>query len=77
MEYTKRDGDASLFVNDRKETEKQPDYKGSLFLNGKDYWVNGWAKTSQSGKKWISMSVQPKEPKEQIPHVNVPQPTGF
>jgi hypothetical protein len=52
----------ALFVNDRKETESHPDWKGSINVNGVEYWVSAWAKTSQrDGSEFLSLSVQPKE----------------
>ena len=51
-----------LFNNDRKEQEKQPDYNGSLNVEGKEYWISGWKK---NGKKvtFISLAVTPKDDK--------------
>lgn len=48
-------------VNDRKENEKHPDYKGSLNVNGVEYWISGWKKTTKAGKKILSLSIQPKD----------------
>jgi hypothetical protein len=45
-----------LFVNDRKETDKHPDWKGRLNINGVDHWVDGWAKQSARGEL-ISLSL--------------------
>lgn len=51
----------SLFVNDRKETDKHPDFSGSINVDGKDYWLNGWKKTSnKSGNEFFSLSVKEK-----------------
>ena len=51
----------ALFRNDKKETEKHPDYKGSLNVDGTDYWLSAWLKESKEGKKFMSLSVQPKD----------------
>jgi uncharacterized protein (DUF736 family) len=51
----------SLFRNDRKETENHPDYTGSINVDGTDYWLSAWLKTSKAGKKFFSMSVKPKD----------------
>lgn len=56
-----------LFVNDRKETDKQPDYKGSINIGGKEFWLSGWKHTSAAGNTYLSLSVQPKE--DQVPQV--------
>src|ERR1700745_2426745 len=51
----------ALFRNNKKQTDKQPDYTGSLNVGGVDYWLSGWVKVSQNGTKFFSVSVQPKE----------------
>ena len=56
MAYTPREGSGSLFKNTRKETEKHPDFNGSIMLNGKEYWLNAWVKEGQKGK-FFSVSV--------------------
>ena len=50
----------SLFTNDRKTSDKHPDLKGSINVEGKEYWVSGWFKTGKSGG-FTSLSVTPKE----------------
>ena len=52
----------ALFKNDRKEKEMHPDYKGSINVNGVEFWVSAWIKEGQKGK-FMSLSVQPKEAK--------------
>lgn len=51
----------ALLRNNKKKTDKQPDYNGSLNVGGVDYWLSGWVKVSQNGNKFFSLSVQPKE----------------
>jgi len=48
----------ALFKNDKKETEKQPDYKGKLNINGKDFYISAWLKTSKDGNKYMSLAIQ-------------------
>lgn len=50
-----------LFKNDRKESERHPDFKGNAEVNGVEYWVSGWKKQGKSGNTFISLSFQPKE----------------
>lgn len=50
----------TLFTNDRKTTEKHPDLKGSINIEGKEYWLSGWFKTGKSGG-FTSLSASPKE----------------
>lgn len=57
----------ALFKNDRKEKETQPDYKGSLNVGGTDYWLSAWLKESSGGKKYMSLSVKPKDEQQSAP----------
>jgi uncharacterized protein (DUF736 family) len=51
----------ALFKNKEKLTEKHPDYKGSLNVDGDEFWVSAWLKTSKKGEKYMSLSIKPKE----------------
>jgi len=51
----------SLFKNDKKEAETHPDYKGQINVNGEEFWINAWLKTSKQGTKFMSLSVNPKD----------------
>lgn len=51
----------ALFTNDRKEKETHPDFTGSINVDGKEFWIKGWKKTSKKGAKFLSLSVDPKE----------------
>ena len=59
-EYDNTDKGA-LFKNDRKETDKHPDYRGSLNVGGTDYWISAWLKTSKAGTKFMSLSLSAKD----------------
>ena len=45
-----------LFTNDRKESDKHPDWKGRLNINGVDHWVDGWITQGARGE-FISLSL--------------------
>ena len=50
-----------MFKNDRKEKETHPDLKGSINIDGKEFWLSGWSKVTSKGDKMLSLSVTPKE----------------
>ena len=55
-----KDNSGVLFKNDKKETEKHPDYKGNITVGGQDYWLSAWIKEGKSGK-FMGLAVSPKE----------------
>jgi hypothetical protein len=71
--YQPKDGDGSLFQNDRKTNDKQPDYRGKVLWNGQELEIAGWKKSTQAGKPWLSLKVQEKRQK---PDDVVPQRTN-
>lgn len=48
-----------LYINERKEKETQPDFKGSINVNGIDFWISGWKRKTEKGQL-ISMVIDPK-----------------
>ena len=55
-----RDSSGVLFKNDKKEQEKHPDYKGSIMVDGTEYWLSAWIKDGKSGK-FMGLAVSPKD----------------
>lgn len=49
-----------LFLNDRKEKDSHPTRKGSINIEGKEYWLSGWDKETSRGET-ISLSVQARD----------------
>lgn len=51
-----KDNSGYLFPNENKANEKQPDYRGKLTKDGKEWLVSGW-KRMKDGKEMISFSL--------------------
>jgi hypothetical protein len=56
-----RDLSGTLSKNTRKEKPSHADYTGSVMIDGRKYWLNGWVKDGRDGKKFLSLSVGPAE----------------
>ena len=72
MERQARDNSGVLFKNDKKESEKHPDYKGSMIVNGEDYWLSAWIKEGKNGK-FMGLALSPKD--DQPPAKSTPRPS--
>jgi uncharacterized protein (DUF736 family) len=55
--YEQRDGQGSLFINEKKTSDKQPDYQGNVMINGKKMQIAGWKKQSKSGSTFLSIQI--------------------
>ena len=65
--YVPKDNSGSLFMNDKKERDSQPDRRGSARIDGVDYWVSGWLKKKEDGTPWMSLSYQRKDAAAAVP----------
>ena len=59
-----KDGNFSLFKNNRKEKETHPDYAGSIMINGKEHYLNAWLKEGKNGKFFSGSVGKEKVPKD-------------
>jgi hypothetical protein len=53
----------ALFKNDRRTTDKHPEYTGTLNVNGTEYWLSAWVRDGKRGK-YFSMAIKPKEERQ-------------
>lgn len=54
----------ALFKNDRLQSDKSPTYTGSINVDGKDYYLNGWIRDGAKGK-FFSGTIKPKDAPQQ------------
>ena len=51
----------SLGRNEKREPgSRQPEYKGSAVIEGREYWISGWVNENERGK-YFSLNFQAKE----------------
>lgn len=62
--YQRKSGEGSLFKNGYKQKETHPDWRGDfLGLDGQEYEIAGWTKSTRAGEPWYSLKIQPKRAK--------------
>jgi hypothetical protein len=59
----------SIWKNEKRETEKHPTHTGSINIDGKEYWLNGWVRAKDASEKApaMSFSVRAKEAQNNAP----------
>lgn len=61
MAYDENKG--ALFFAKEKKDPKHADFTGTVNIDGREYYLNGWKNKSKKGEKYIGLSVKPKDPK--------------
>ena len=65
-----------LFREKEKKSESHPDFKGSINVGGKDYWLSGWVNESKAlGKDTLSYLL-PRRMGHQSPRLQLRQLTS-
>ena len=54
-----------LFKNQRKQSDRHPDYTGSINVDGVDHFLDAWIKKSGKGETFMSLSVKRKDKQPQ------------
>ena len=59
----------AIWKNDDKREDNHPDFKGSLNVDGREYWVSAWKRKEGAPAKApaLSFSVKPKEAQPRRP----------
>lgn len=57
QKFEHQENKGSLFSNKDKKTDNHPDYKGSINVDGKLYWISCWNTTSRNGMNYMKLSV--------------------
>lgn len=61
MAYEAKDLSGVLFKNEKKTQDTHPDYTGSALIEGVNYFMDAWIKTSTTnGNKFMSFRFKPK-----------------
>lgn len=66
----------AIWKNDNKTEDKHPDFKGSLNVDGVEYWVSAWRRKegAKESSPALSFKIQPKEKPVATP---APAPNAF
>lgn len=59
----------SIWKNEKKESDKHPDFTGSLNVNGVDFWVSAWKRKDGASAKApaLSFAIKPKDEQQAAP----------
>ena len=51
----------SLSRNQKREHDKQPEFRGSACIHGTEFWISAWIREGDDGSKYFSLSFREKE----------------
>ncbi len=57
-QHEQRDNDGVIFQNERKESDRHPDFTGKAMVAGVMYWVSSWTKEGRNGE-FYTLSFKP------------------
>ena len=61
MAFQQKPNTGSLFKNRDKGEETDRDYSGSLNIEGREFWISAYVRTSKAGAKYFALNVKPKQ----------------
>lgn len=56
-----RDNSGALFKNTRKEKDTHADYRGTITVEGREFWLDAWLNKDKNGQTYMGLKVKPKE----------------
>ena len=59
------EGQGKLWNNEKKESDKQPDFTGSLVLNGVKYSLAAWNNVSKAGDTYLGLRIKEWEDRDE------------
>lgn len=59
MQYDNTNSGA-LFLSDKGDNPKRPDRRGTINIEGTEYWLSGWIR-EKNGKPYLSLKAERKE----------------
>ena len=62
-----------IFKNDKKTAENQPDYRGKINVDGKEWEISLWVKEGQKAGKYFSAAIKEPwvKPEESVPTAKI------
>lgn len=66
----------SIWKNDKKETEKHPDFTGTANIGGVEHWVSAWKRKPGASEKAPALSFAFKPKDEQVSRAPVDNTPG-
>ena len=57
MAFEHKENSGSLFTNSKKDKDTQPDYTGTINIDGTVYQISAWNNEAKSGKKYFGLKV--------------------
>ncbi len=58
MSIQAKEGRVTIFKNEYRTDDKQPEYRGGLMLDGKIYDMSLWVNQDRNGKKFFSGTIR-------------------
>ena len=72
MTFEQKDNEGALFKNDRREKDSHPHAKGTIRINGVDYWLSAWTNADKNGNKYQSLKATMKQQQQRNPGDPIP-----